>query len=80
MNTPPSISERVGSIVGAQRTSTARPTATQQAQYAVAAAEFEGVLAQLRQLIEGDLSRLEKQMEAAGAPWTPGRIPDWKDQ
>ena len=34
----------------------------------------------LRQLIEGDLSRLEKQMEAAGAPWTPGRIPEWKDQ
>ncbi|HZE71730.1 MAG TPA: hypothetical protein VE135_19655 [Pyrinomonadaceae bacterium] len=80
MNTPPSISERVGGIVGAQRMSTARPTGTQQAQYAAAAAEFEGVLAQLRQLIEGDLARLEKQMETAGAPWTPGRIPEWKDQ
>jgi hypothetical protein len=31
-------------------------------------------------LIEGDLARLEKQMETAGAPWTPGRIPEWKDQ
>ena len=28
----------------------------------------------------GEPERLEKQMEAAGAPWTPGRIPDWKDQ
>ena len=27
-----------------------------------------------------DLARLEKQMEAAGAPWMPGRIPEWKDQ
>ena len=32
------------------------------------------------QLIEVDLARLEKQMEVAGAPWTPGRIPEWKDQ
>jgi len=80
MNTPPSIGERVGYIAGAQRTSTARPTQTQLVQYAVAAEDFQTVLAQLRQLIEGDLARLEKEMEAAGAPWTPGRIPEWKDQ
>ncbi len=49
-------------------------------QYAVAAQEFEGVLSQLRQLIEVDLENLEKQLEAAGAPWTPGRVPEWKDQ
>ena len=80
INLTPSISERVGYIVGAQRMSTARPTQTQVNQYAAAAQDFEQTLAQLRQLIEGDLARLEKQMEAAGAPWTPGRIPDWKDQ
>ncbi len=77
MNTPPSINDRVGYVVGAQRMSTSRPTQTQQAQYAAAAQDFEAVLAQLRQLIEADLSRLEKQLEAAGAPWTPGRIPSW---
>ena len=80
MNTPPSINDRVGYVVGAQRMSTSRPTQTQQAQYAAAAQDFEGVLVQLRQLIEVDLARLEKQLEAAGAPWTPGRIPEWKDQ
>jgi hypothetical protein len=80
MNTPPSINDRVGYVVGAQRMSTARPTQTQQAQYAAAAQDFESVLVQLRQLIEVDLARLEKQLEAAGAPWTPGRIPEWKDQ
>ena len=37
------------------------------------------MLGRLRPLIEGDLARLEKAMEAAGAPWTPGRIPEWKD-
>jgi len=79
-NLPPSINERVGLVVGASRMSTARPTQTQIDQYAHAAAEFDGVLSQLRQLIEVDLQALEKKMEAAGAPWTPGRIPEWKDQ
>ena len=23
---------------------------------------------------------MEKQLEAAGAPWTPGRVPEWKNQ
>jgi photosystem II stability/assembly factor-like uncharacterized protein len=80
MNLPASINERVGEIVGGQRMSTARPTQTQIDLYAAAAADFEGTLGNLRQLIEVDLARLEKQMEAAGAPWTPGRIPEWKDQ
>jgi photosystem II stability/assembly factor-like uncharacterized protein len=80
MNLPPSINERVGDIVGGQRMSTQRPTQTHIDQYAAAAAEFESALARLRQLIETDLQKLEKQMEAAGAPWTPGRIPEWKDQ
>ena len=80
MNLPASISERVGDIVGGQRMSTQKPTQTHIDQYAVAAAEFEGTLNSLRQLIEVDLQKLEKQMEAAGAPWTPGRVPDWKDQ
>jgi photosystem II stability/assembly factor-like uncharacterized protein len=80
INLPPSINERVGDIVGSQRLSTSRPTQTQVNQYNAAAQDFEQTLAQLRQLIEGDLLRLEKQMEAAGAPWTPGRIPEWKDQ
>jgi hypothetical protein len=80
INLPPSINERVGGIVSTQRLSTARPTQTQISQYNAAAQDFEQTLAQLRQLIEGDLARLEKQMEAAGAPWTPGRIPEWKEQ
>jgi chromosome segregation ATPase len=76
---PPSILERVGRIVSDQRMSTAAPTQTQRDQYAAAAREFEQVLARLRALIEADLARLEKAMEAAGAPWTPGRIPEWRD-
>jgi hypothetical protein len=80
MNTAPSIGERIGYVVGAQRMSTAKPTQTQIEQYNAAAQEFEGVLNQLRQLVDVDLSKLEKQLESAGAPWTPGRIPEWKDK
>src|SRR5262245_25415081 len=80
INTPPSINDRIGYVVGAQRMSISRPTQTQIAQYNAAAQEFESTLGQLRQLIETDLARLEKQLEAAGAPWTPGRIPEWKNQ
>ncbi len=76
---PPSIVERVGTIVSDQRMSTSAPTQTQKDHYAAAAQEFEQVLSRLRPLIESDLAKLEKAMEAAGAPWTPGRIPEWKD-
>lgn len=79
-NLPPSISERVGAIVSSSRMSTAKPTGTQRNQYEIAAKEFEQALAQLRSLVEGDLARLERAMEAAGAPYTPGRLPEWRDQ
>lgn len=78
-NLPPSITARVFGIVGEQRMSTSRPTQTQAAQYQAAAQEFEQALASLKTLMEADLVRLEKAMEAAGAPWTPGRIPEWRD-
>ncbi|MGI9107875.1 MAG: VPS10 domain-containing protein [Pyrinomonadaceae bacterium] len=78
-NTPPSISERVFQIVGDQRMSIARPTQTHINQYTAAAQEFEQTLAQLRTLVEADLAGLEKAMEAAGAPHTPGRIPVWQE-
>ena len=44
--------------------------------YRVAAAEFEVALAALR-ILEKDLRALETTLEEMGAPWTPGRIPEW---
>ena len=46
--------------------------------YAVAASEFADVLEEL-QSISRELSAIERRMESLGAPWTPGRIPDWSD-
>ncbi|HWQ03570.1 MAG TPA: glycosyl hydrolase, partial [Candidatus Nitrosotenuis sp.] len=76
--TPPSISERVNGIVGGQRLSTAKPTQTHRDAYRIAAEEFAAELAKLRALVESDVAKLEKQLEAVGAPYTPGRLPEWK--
>jgi photosystem II stability/assembly factor-like uncharacterized protein len=79
-NTPTSITERVASIVDGQRLSLARPTKTSEESYKVASEEFGEQLAKLRALIDGDLRGLEKALDAAGAPWTPGRLPEWRDK
>ncbi|MDH5617478.1 MAG: hypothetical protein OEZ11_02460, partial [Gammaproteobacteria bacterium] len=44
--------------------------------YAVAAKEFGAALQSLR-VLGNDLAALEDALEVKGAPWTPGRIPDW---
>ena len=79
-NVLPSINERVNGIRGGLDQTLQRPTQTQREQYAIASQEFEAVLGQLRSLVEGDLVKVEKALEAAGAPYTPGRLPEWKDR
>ncbi len=77
-NTPVSISERVGEIVQATRFAIARPTTTQREQYQLASEEFAVQLGKLRTLMDTDLRKLEKNLDDAGVPWTPGRVPEWK--
>jgi photosystem II stability/assembly factor-like uncharacterized protein len=74
---PPSISERVQRIVHSLWSSTSAPTGTQQRGYEIAGQQFAPVLASLRTLVDADLKELETKAEAAGAPWTTGRVPTW---
>jgi photosystem II stability/assembly factor-like uncharacterized protein len=76
--TPPSISEDMSTAVFGQWYQTYGPTATHRRCYENAATRFAPVLADLRQLIEVDLVRLEHSADQAGTPWTPGRVPEWK--
>ena len=48
------------------------------AQYQIASDELAVEIPKLRKLLETDIRALEKQLDAAGAPATPGRLPDWK--
>ena len=58
--------------------SPSQPTQTLRDSYKVAEEEFGSVLAQLRDVVQADIPKLEKEMDAAGVPHTPGRLPDWK--
>jgi hypothetical protein len=79
-NTLPSTWERVGSIIETLRYAIAKPTTTQREAYRIASEELTQELAKLRAMIDGDLKDLEKSLDLAGAPWTTGRLPDWKDK
>ena len=75
----PSIASRVGETVYGMWSSTSAPTESFRQNYRIAAEEFKPVLEKLKRLIETDLKNLENEMNKLNSPWTPGRVPDWKE-
>lgn len=75
--TLPSIRDRVQRIVASLFTATAPATSTQKQSYEVAADQFAQLLDAFHNLVEQKLRPLEDELEAAGAPHTPGRLPRW---
>jgi hypothetical protein len=76
--TPASISDHAQAAASPVRGTTGRPTKTAQEQYQLASDLLAAEIPKLRKLLEQDIKALEKQLDAAGAPPTPGRLPDWK--
>jgi hypothetical protein len=55
------------------------PTNTHRQSYDMAADQFSALVGPLRKLVEQEVPAMGRKLEAAKAPWTPGRpIPDWK--
>jgi hypothetical protein len=77
---PSSINDRVNSIMEGERFALTKPTQTHLDAYSIAASDFTEALAKLHALVGVDFAKLEKDMEAAGAPWTPGRVPEWSEK
>ena len=77
-NQPPSIVDRIQNVVYSSWYTSAEPTGTQRDALAIAGAALESELAKLRALVEQKIPALEAELEKAGAPWTPGRVPSWK--
>ncbi len=75
--TVPAIEERVGRVVQGTWTVTTAPTATQRKDYDLAADAFAAWLPRAKAFLEQDLKAFEDTLDAAGAPWTPGRMPVW---
>ncbi|HVP39470.1 MAG TPA: hypothetical protein VMS93_09840 [Candidatus Saccharimonadales bacterium] len=76
----PSLRSRVGRIVEDHWRSSSETPQTDRRSYEIAAGQFTGLLARLRTLVGTDLPALATEAGAAGAPWTPGRLPDWKEE
>ena len=73
---PMSLTSRINSIVGGHWDSQSAPTGNYRASYAIAEQQFSEALVELK-AIAADLAEFEAAVQAEGAPWTPGRIPDW---
>jgi photosystem II stability/assembly factor-like uncharacterized protein len=78
--TAPSIADRVQQVVFGHWYATTDATATHRRNYEIASGQFAPVLERLRALVLVDLKRIEDAAEKAGAPWTPGRVPEWKPE
>jgi hypothetical protein len=74
---PSSIKDRIDLITGALWITTAAPTTTFTKSYDDAAGKFDNVLVFLKS-IDDEIKQIEKILEEHGAPYTPGRFPDWK--
>jgi photosystem II stability/assembly factor-like uncharacterized protein len=74
----PGISSRIRSIAYEQSRSTSAPTQTQRDAYEIVADEFGPVLEELKALVSEDVEKIETKLEGLGAPYTPGRLPEWK--
>ncbi len=69
----PSVLDRLGRVAGSHWSTRQTPTATMRASVEVAERELAEIVPALARVIERELPELEARLEAAGAPWTPGR-------
>ncbi len=74
---PSTIANRVNSAVAGARGLHGAPTGTQKSNYQIAFDELSEETAKLSAL-EGDLKKFEQQLDNAGVPYTPGRLPEIK--
>ena len=69
----PSILSRIGRVAGSHWDTRQTPTGTQVQSLDVARSAFASLSNELGRFLSTDLPGLEAELEAAGAPWTPGR-------
>ena len=77
--TPTSINSRISAIEGSLWSTSAAPTQTAVQSLQTAGQQFEPVLQELKKL-DQDIRKLEDLIEANKAPYTPGRMPEWKNK
>ncbi|NWF49250.1 MAG: glycosyl hydrolase [Ignavibacteriaceae bacterium] len=73
------VASRLGEITWGMWQTSSAPTQSYLDNYRIASEEFSALLKELKSLVEVDLKKLQAEMEKLKSPWTPGRLPDWKD-
>lgn len=73
---PMSITARINTIVGGHWDSQSGVTGNYRNSLGIVDQQFRQALGDLK-AIAADLALVEAELQAGGAPWTPGRIPDW---
>ena len=69
----PSINSRLGSAIYQHWQTRQMPTETHRQNFEIAANDFAVFRRDLTAIVDSELPALESALEAAGAPWTPGR-------
>ncbi|MHC4976702.1 MAG: flagellar hook assembly protein FlgD, partial [Planctomycetota bacterium] len=70
---PVTITARLGVVEEGTRDSLYGPTATHRESLDIARRQFEQLKAELDRLVQVELPALERRLDEAGVPWTPGR-------
>lgn len=70
----PGVRDRLGEVIYGHVDTRMAPTATHRENFALARAQFEIVAREADAVITGELAQIESDLDAAGAPWTPGRV------
>jgi photosystem II stability/assembly factor-like uncharacterized protein len=76
--TVPSLAARVFNMQSTTWSATSAPLTSSRKDYAIASKQLTQAIADLK-AISADIQAIEKNLEQAGAPFTPGRVLEWKD-
>ncbi|MFI5237109.1 MAG: WD40/YVTN/BNR-like repeat-containing protein, partial [Ignavibacteriales bacterium] len=76
-STPTSVKQRVELITAALWSTSAAPTTTFINSYDAAAGKVDEILISLKS-IDDSIKQVETDLEKSGAPYTPGRFPEWR--
>ena len=77
--TPHSISSRINDIENSLWSSSAAPTQSFIQSYEIASKQFSSLLVEIKN-IDTEIKKIEEVLEQNKAPYTPGRLPVWKEK
>ncbi len=75
--TEPSVNGRLGTIMYQLWNSTSGIPGDYMSSYSIAEKQFSPIYKEIKSIGE-ELKKIEDTMEKSGAPYTPGRLPEWK--